>query len=438
MLRNLIVFTTDFIDILLVYAIFSSVMPRIGSRKRLIISGLILVAAFISIGFFVSDPTLRLILSAAAAFIVSFICFRASLLSRLMAAVFFYCLYLISEFFAHGVVSMINQWIQLDSNAFFVGVAATYIYWLCFYLLYKKTPLRLYEPSEVRSRLLILAGSVSCAAVMLVFVTFIIDTLGLTELPFYIYLSCAVFFLAFNIIMMGFSKRMSDMSEAERQRLVYEAQANQLTRYTQSMDITYKQTRSVYHDLRHHLTMLYNMAGEKEKPEISAYMQNVLEMLPIEARFGGTGFPAVDVCLHAFLVRIEELGVNVDTSVSIQDIQISNTHISVVLGNALENALEASKKLQSPQTATVTVSLKQKGQYLHFYIANPVEWEVNISKKIPNTSKPDVEYHGYGLKNIEGVVNRYNGNMECRVENNQFIFQCMMQNTCPLESHPDS
>ena len=55
------------------------------------------------------------------------------------------------------------------------------------------------------------------------------------------------------------------------------------------------------------------------------------------------------------------------------------------------------------------------------FVGNPV-----IRNGLPKTTKEDVQNHGYGMKNMQAIAEKYGGNLLCRVEKDEFVLQILL------------
>lgn len=81
----------------------------------------------------------------------------------------------------------------------------------------------------------------------------------------------------------------------------------------------------------------------------------------------------------------------------------------VILSNLLDNAIEASEKINEPK---IEIILSQKKSYYTIIVRNKIENSVLEENAELTTSKPDKESHGIGIQGIKEIVTRYNGMME--------------------------
>ena len=90
------------------------------------------------------------------------------------------------------------------------------------------------------------------------------------------------------------------------------------------------------------------------------------------------------------------------------------TDICVILGNTLDNAIEACEKFQTKEPLTITVTCNCNSGFMFLSITNPISEKVNISNNHIATTKENKTLHGFGLYSLNSVVKKYGGNIELK------------------------
>ena len=116
-----------------------------------------------------------------------------------------------------------------------------------------------------------------------------------------------------------------------------------------------------------------------------------------------------------------------------QDLKISSYDIGIIVGNALDNGIEACERLkeQDPQEkAYIKLITYQKRQMFFMEIENSFCGELLTKKtsEFPVTDKKDKSVHGIGLANIKRAVKLYHGAVEWEVKGRVFMLAVMLQN----------
>ena len=99
--------------------------------------------------------------------------------------------------------------------------------------------------------------------------------------------------------------------------------------------------------------------------------------------------------------------------------------ISVILNNAIENAIEGTIGCEKPQVF-VTAYYKKNAYMLE--IVNSISKQIEIDREtgLPETTKKDADNHGFGLANIRKVAQKYYGEIDINQEDNKFRLTVML------------
>ena len=94
--------------------------------------------------------------------------------------------------------------------------------------------------------------------------------------------------------------------------------------------------------------------------------------------------------------------------------------ICILLGNALDNAIEACRKGERASEKSIKVAAACQGGFAFIKIQNPVYEKVIINNGTVTTNKSDKSMHGFGLPSIRKTAEKYNGNIDLSCENGIF------------------
>lgn len=100
-----------------------------------------------------------------------------------------------------------------------------------------------------------------------------------------------------------------------------------------------------------------------------------------------------------------------------------------LFGNALDNAIEAVMKIDSPDERIISVKLHSVGGLITLNIKNSFVGEINFNTDgLPETSKKDNRYHGFGMKSIAYIVSKYGGDLAVAVKDSTFNVNILLPN----------
>lgn len=87
--------------------------------------------------------------------------------------------------------------------------------------------------------------------------------------------------------------------------------------------------------------------------------------------------------------------------------------------NALDNALESVVKV-GEEYRTISLYVKKRGNIVSVRISNHLTERVTFRDELPQTTKADKDYHGFGVRSMRYVVEKYGGNMVFEVTDDTF------------------
>lgn len=115
----------------------------------------------------------------------------------------------------------------------------------------------------------------------------------------------------------------------------------------------------------------------------------------------------------------KDIAVTSDCSIA-ENIGIEEIDLCSLFTNLMDNAMEACEKIQNSETRWISVKAGVRGGYLTVKMENPYVHDILRDKDRILTSKKDHRNHGYGLKLIKEIVDKYDGNMEIDTQGSIF------------------
>lgn len=173
-----------------------------------------------------------------------------------------------------------------------------------------------------------------------------------------------------------------------------------------------KDIRKFRHDYKNHMMSLELLLGDGRFDEAQEYVTKLNSLSEVNIKNFFTGNTLADAILSVKLSDAIRKGVDITFEGSIPAYGIENYDLSVILGNALDNAIRECEKFSSCE---INVFSKRAGDFLVLKITNPVKENVPIVNNTVATTKMDTENHGFGIAQIKSVAKKYNGtvNIEC-------------------------
>ena len=181
--------------------------------------------------------------------------------------------------------------------------------------------------------------------------------------------------------------------------------------------------RRFKHDLVNHIGVLRELMNEKKTEEAKEYIDTIWNMqdefdLKIHT---GDSFLDVIVNYYLYLAAKEKIEFEVVGRLT-EKMPLEMVDITTLMGNILQNAVEAARKADVPRIRVEFIEHKKE---IFIVVSNSAAQKVNIKKGFFMTSKKDRANHGFGLKNMIGTVAKYHGEyyMEAIEENGEALFK---------------
>ena len=188
----------------------------------------------------------------------------------------------------------------------------------------------------------------------------------------------------------------------------------------------YQNIVSLKHDMNNHLHTIsgYMQVGEYAKAQ--EYVGEIAgELSRIKSFHSGNA--VVDALVGSKTALAEMNGIVVDVDLAVpQELKMSDTDLTVVIGNLYDNAIDANLRFKDTDRRFINIKILYDGGNLLFMFENAAPEEGQPDNKgIWRTTKEDSFMHGYGMKNIDSIVQKYDG--YCERDLNNHVFRCRIR-----------
>lgn len=181
------------------------------------------------------------------------------------------------------------------------------------------------------------------------------------------------------------------------------------------------------HDLKHQVQAIRAVKDEKER---ETYLEKIEKSVQIYSAIVRTGNEILDTILTEKSLICENSGIHINCVADGSLLAFMNpVDLYILFGNALDNAIEAVRKLESKEKRVIDIMLYERQSFLMLQIVNPMCGEVKFEDGLPLTTKAKNGYHGYGMKSMLHTIQKYEGHLTTEVKNGCFYFNVML----PLE-----
>lgn len=184
--------------------------------------------------------------------------------------------------------------------------------------------------------------------------------------------------------------------------------------------------RRNYHDMKNLLLYLENV---QSRDDIRAHVRQIMDDIRPYETVLDTGSEVMDILLSEKLAQCQGEGIACTIMADGAALAfIKPLDLVTMLGNAMDNAIEACRRMPGGSTRYIQVRTARRQGFLLLSVRNSCTGEANLQGGRFMTTKADSENHGFGLLSIRRCAEGYGGEMTCRMQDGEFaltlLFPC--------------
>lgn len=185
---------------------------------------------------------------------------------------------------------------------------------------------------------------------------------------------------------------------------------------------SYEEIRGIKHDLKNQVSILNDLIKKEDYAAAKSHMKQLYNFVESAVSICYTGNSAVDSIINLKGDYAKSKNIKFMTKINVGEILFDTVGMCRILGNALDNAIEACDRIESGEKC-ICLAMNQLENKLVIEINNTSP-DVDINNL--TTSKANKMIHGIGLKSIKQAVKSMNGHMNCSYENEFFTLKIML------------
>lgn len=184
-----------------------------------------------------------------------------------------------------------------------------------------------------------------------------------------------------------------------------------------------QEVRKLKHDMNNNILVLKNLIDKNNIDTAKEYLNELSIKIGKVSSTVYTKNYTLDSVLNIEAKKAQLYDISYKVSIiSSHEIFISSIDISTILCNALDNAIEGAK---DSKKKLIYISIEIKKDRIYIIIQNSISETDNINLI---SNKQDKKQHGYGLKNIKEIVNKYEGYIDFKIDEDIFILDIKLEN----------
>lgn len=188
-----------------------------------------------------------------------------------------------------------------------------------------------------------------------------------------------------------------------------------------------QELKQLRHDMKNYTIALSELIRNNENKKALEYISSFSGILEPAKIYCNTGIVSVDSIVNYKFTRAEEMGVSIDSEITVpNNINLNSNDLIAILGNLLDNAIEASSKAEKKY---IRFHMSYDRGTVLIVLSNSYNGDLKLEgKNYKTTKKNNKALHGIGLKSIKSAVEKYNGEIKVTHTDTEFSVKLLLFN----------
>ena len=176
------------------------------------------------------------------------------------------------------------------------------------------------------------------------------------------------------------------------------------------------------HDLKHQIRNFGNKANISN--ETVKELENIINIYDSNIK---TNNDALDLILTEKSLLCQKKNINLKCFADCSKLNfIAEADLYSLFGNMIDNAIEAVTKIEDVNKRSISLIVRNALSCTSIFISNYYEGKIILDNNgMPKTTKANNGYHGYGLKSIKLIVDKYDGDFKIDIKDSIFMIQIL-------------
>lgn len=243
----------------------------------------------------------------------------------------------------------------------------------------------------------------------------------------YFYRICLLYAMAFCIYalwaQLSQQKRLTLRHDLDIQQQLWVQQKAQYQTAMRNADVINQKC----HDLKHQIAALKLISDESQRNDS---IHSLEQAVMIYDAIAETGNKILDSVLTEKSLLCEAQGIELTYMADGTCLDFMDAvDLYTMVGNTLDNAVESADQLSDAEQRTISMMIFSRGGLVFFQVENYYQGELRFDGPLPRTSKSDLDYHGFGLKSIQNIAEKYGGFLTVQAEDHIFMLRVTFPET---------
>lgn len=213
------------------------------------------------------------------------------------------------------------------------------------------------------------------------------------------------------------AKQMEEQYQYEKLKQEFSDQLKQ----QEEIKMLHEAARRLKHDMKNHMLVLTAYLNDSDIEKAKEYVSGIFDKLNQMYTYIETGNAIINYCVNSKLriANDEKIPFKVEVE-NLSFRRVESVDLSAILSNLLDNAIEGSQNVTEP---LIDIIISKRRAYETIVIKNKINHSILAVNPELQTQKAEKKEHGFGLKQMKELVEKYDGMLDIYEENQMF---CVM------------
>jgi len=232
-----------------------------------------------------------------------------------------------------------------------------------------------------------------------------------------------IFLYLFFVISLINSKMASHFKEVGQ---ITQENMDQQLEYFKAYQNSQEEIRHYKHDMKNHFLYLGALSKDNKTEEMKEYINSLSGQWESIPSLPSTGNTVVDALIYgkSFLLEQNHISLTIEGQFT-SKLMVEPIDLCTIFTNAIDNAIEANVKCLDNKPRYLNIVIKRSPNNYLIIFENPIHSSINITDNHIPTDKQDAG-HGFGLKNIERALAKYDGSFKVSSMDNMFKLEVII------------
>ncbi len=344
--------------------------------------------------------------------LVSIVFYSGNIYLKIIYPIMYYLILLICESGSIFIMVIImrSNWDKLmnDQITYFISACLSILFMIIFVILIQKKKIRSKLIGQFYKRETILVFGI-----LLIYTVFAVSAMSNTKwfeknISLVVVITC-IFASVTSLAIILLYNMIARQSQKNMELKMKLQQIESENKFNADMVNVAKRLRALRHDMNNHIGVMKSLLETKQYEDLEGYLKSIYTDIEVVNDFVVVDNKVLSILLNSKKSKAKQERVEFDIIISSVDFSMNDNDMVSLLGNIIDNAVEAAVKVASDKY--VMLNIRRMTDKVIIECENTYVEKPTIENDQFITSKKEKDEHGIGLKNIKEIVNKYGGKL---------------------------